>query len=378
MAFLKNLSQFLNEAQSQAVIDSETKAKLENFAQAYRAKGLFTSTNILGFCGGLAIILGVVLLISSNWRAIPSAVKFINFIALLAIVNFIGYRLNTKYQRISEVCHFIGAGLVIAGIGLVAQIYHLSYHKSLSFFLWFILILPMAIILKNRLIASLAMIAFYLSNIFLVSKEVSFFREIFFYLSSLITSLLLLSSEQLIFKNCFEWLKKFAFGALLLVIYWGGFINYVSFFGKDFNLPITAYLFFISNLAMIIYFQKTKQALIFRQRHNQKLFILIIFLVNILQLFNFENCSLLMASIYWLIWFLLAFMLVDEGEKTKSKAKITLGVWAVAIGLLTRFFWFLGSMFTSGIVFVLAGVVLLIIAFVAEKYRKKLIAKTND
>ena len=378
MAFLKNLSQFLNEAKNEAIIDSETKIKLESFAQTYRPKTLLSSTSILGFCGGLAIILGIVLLISSNWQAIPSIVKFINFVILLATINFLGYRLSEKYQKISEICHFIGAGLIIAGIGLMAQIYHLSYQRSLSFFLWFVLILPMAIILKSRIIAGLTLIAFYLSNIFLVSDEINFFREIFFYITSLITSLLLLSSEQLIFKNCFEWLKKFAFGALMLIIYWGGFINYVSFFGKDFNLPIAAYLFFISNIAIVIYFQKTKQSLIFKQQYNQKFFILIIFLVNILPLFNFENCALLMAGIYWLIWFWLAFMLIDDGEKTKSKTKITLGVWAIAIGLLTRFFWFLGSMFTSGIVFVMAGVLLIVFAFVAEKYRKKLIAKTND
>lgn len=86
-----------------------------------------TLGNALGLLGGLIVLLGAILMISANWWRISDPAKFIGFLALLGGTHFAGlYVRHHGYSILSHILHLIGAGLFIAGFGLLAQIFHIT------------------------------------------------------------------------------------------------------------------------------------------------------------------------------------------------------------------------------------------------------------
>ena len=59
----------------------------------------------------------------------------------------------------------------------------------------------------------------------------------------------------------------------------------------------------------------------------------------------------------------------------KNKTLINVGTWCFMIGIMGRFFDLVGTMLFTGSIFILFGVVLILIAYIGEKYRKNLIKK---
>ena len=84
MSFTKKINIFLNDALSQGVVDQDSKEKLQNFAKNYEQKSLISFVNLVGFFGGFAIILGLILTISHNFLIL------LNFLfTFLCLLGFI-------------------------------------------------------------------------------------------------------------------------------------------------------------------------------------------------------------------------------------------------------------------------------------------------
>jgi uncharacterized membrane protein len=68
-------------------------------------------------------------------------------------------------------------------------------------------------------------------------------------------------------------------------------------------------------------------------------------------------------------------LMIYRGEIEKNKTMINVGIWCIMIGIIARFVDLIGTMLFTGSMFILFGTVLILIAFLAEKYRKNLINK---
>src|ERR1700716_137168 len=81
----------------------------------------------LGAVGGLAVVAGLISLIAANWDEISPALKLAATFALLAGSLAAAHRLSRGGRTLASDLFLIAhAGLVLAMIGLVAQVYNLS------------------------------------------------------------------------------------------------------------------------------------------------------------------------------------------------------------------------------------------------------------
>ena len=101
----------------------------------------------------------------------------------------------------------------------------------------------------------------------------------------------------------------------------------------------------------------------------------IIVILYLVPLFIFVDSKLSISISYWIIWFLSCGLMIYRGEIEKNKTLINVGTWCFMIGIMGRFFDLVGTMLFTGSIFILFGVVLILIAYIGEKYRKNLIKK---
>src|ERR1051325_3966460 len=113
--------------------------------------------------GGALVLTGIILVISANWDAIPGLAKISGGALLMAAAHRVGWKFggtNQTYPRLAEVFHFVGAGLFLANIALVGQVYHLSSRAPNAVLFWLIGIIPLVWILRSLSIHVLRLAGF--------------------------------------------------------------------------------------------------------------------------------------------------------------------------------------------------------------------------
>ena len=108
---------------------------------------------ILTFIGAVLALTGAVLLISANWDEIPRGAKIAAGLALMFGAHAGGWWLcevRRDHRKTGEALHFIGAGLFLANIALVGQIYHLVSRPPNAVLLWLVGIAPLPWLLRSR------------------------------------------------------------------------------------------------------------------------------------------------------------------------------------------------------------------------------------
>lgn len=96
---------------------------------------------ILATVGGALLLSGVCLLIGSNWQAIGDWTKIAGLLALIVGANWTGWRLQISpghWPRLGDACFMVGAGLFLAGIALVSQIFHLNARPATGVLVWWL------------------------------------------------------------------------------------------------------------------------------------------------------------------------------------------------------------------------------------------------
>lgn len=111
----------------------------------------------LGGVGVLALATGLISVIASNWDSIPAAVKLAGAFALLAGSLAAAHRLSREGQTLgSDLFLAAHAGILLAMIGVVGQVYHLSGAPWRALALAAVLALPAAAISERSLLTDIA------------------------------------------------------------------------------------------------------------------------------------------------------------------------------------------------------------------------------
>jgi uncharacterized membrane protein len=132
---------FINEEQEHAIVDH---FKLDREGNRFLA--------IVGIIGAILVSAGIILLIASNWNDIPRLLKLGVGIALLLGTHAGGRALGRtgRHPVLAEVLHLLGSGMFLANIALVGQIYNLSSRPPNAILLWLAGVAPLAWILRSR------------------------------------------------------------------------------------------------------------------------------------------------------------------------------------------------------------------------------------
>lgn len=161
--FERKLGALVEEAQGRGLLDSGTARSLAALAAERESrKGWLSLASVLAFLGGGVAVLGVILLVAANWQDLRGAVKIVGFLILLAATHAGGLWIQSSgrpFPKTAAAFHFLGAGLFLAGVGLISQIYQLNEHPPNAILMWLVAILPLAFLLRSPSIAAMAAFA---------------------------------------------------------------------------------------------------------------------------------------------------------------------------------------------------------------------------
>ena len=410
-SFLSKLKRLTQIASDRGVMDAATAGALVALAeQRERERGIRSLTSVLGALGGGIVALGVILLVAANWQGIGDGAKIGGFLLLLGGTHSVGFWItatNRPYLRTAEGFHFIGAGLVIAGVGLVSQIFNLDARPPNGVLIWLVAVVPLAYLLRSAAITGMSVFALalwaHLEGSFGGSPvEMPTFAGHLVLEIGLGTALLGASSVAREKKpKIARVLQAFSVAPLAYGIYTLGFYRYFSDPVADAGvgawvLPSVALM-----LACLgLWFAReslANEAPWLRDRLNSLLVILLFISVATVALdlgvvppgpdfffFSFGSgetfslASLLVTFAAWAMWFLLAFWCVAFGTHSGRKHYLDIGVAAVGLGVVTRFFDLIGGQTGTGVLFVVGGLVLIGTAWAMEKWRRQTLARMGE
>ena len=136
-----NLNKKLSEWVSANLITQEQKEKLQNFEQQRQKNA---SVKAILLLASIALGLGIISLIAHNWVQISVTVKLTSYFTLLfAVVASSIWAYLKQKDVLFNTALFIYALWCLAGIGLIAQIYHLSSPNLEALLFWCLLTLPL-------------------------------------------------------------------------------------------------------------------------------------------------------------------------------------------------------------------------------------------
>ncbi len=136
-----NLNKKFSEWVSADLITTKQKEQLQAY-ESSRQKN--AALKAMLFLASICLGSGIVSVIAYNWQQISDSVKLISYFALLfVIVGFNICALQKQKELLFNTILFINALWCLAGIGLIAQIYHLSSPNLEALLFWCLITLPL-------------------------------------------------------------------------------------------------------------------------------------------------------------------------------------------------------------------------------------------
>lgn len=141
------------------ISDEQRRTIIERFKLDRESNKLLV---ILSILGALLVSAGIILLIASNWDAIPRFIRLAGGLALLLGAHAGGwvFARGAKHPVLAEALHLIGSGMFLANIALVGQIYHMSSRPPNAILLWLAGIIALPWLLRSKAQHILSLCAF--------------------------------------------------------------------------------------------------------------------------------------------------------------------------------------------------------------------------
>jgi len=105
--------------------------------------------------GVIVVLTGIISIIAANWNEIPTGVKLgLYFLSLITLGGVVFWR-RSNPGIVQESLYAAFALYVLAGIGLIGQIYNLESDGYQAIFFWLLLVLPITLQSNGRLLNNL-------------------------------------------------------------------------------------------------------------------------------------------------------------------------------------------------------------------------------
>src|SRR3989338_3684202 len=137
---------------AEGLISAEQRARILDWerGQERPARSL---TTILSLTGAAVVVLGITLIVATNWRDIPLMTKLAVGVALLVALYAAGYWVRfgpLARAKSGDALMLIGAGVFLGDLALVSQQYHIFESFSVPLLLVWIAVAPMPYLLRSR------------------------------------------------------------------------------------------------------------------------------------------------------------------------------------------------------------------------------------
>lgn len=403
-SFKKKLVEFLNSAVKQNAVEKPTADSLVAFANSelYKEKNLMTLSGTMSGLASVIICFGIILVIASNWFLFSDFIKISGFIILIGGSHFVGLYLKAKgFEKTAASMHFLGAGLFIAGVGLMAQMFNLYSPKGESFLIWSLMIVPFAFLLRSGAISFLALVAFVIwGNVYMDylitggGKLNIVIFNFYIFIATLLGGFLLRGENN---NRMASFFLIPGITGVIIALYSLGFMHRTGVLKEAYSFgALIAFIpfAFILILGTYLWFAAKSE----RYKHHFLIVIggatLVVTLAMILvnvgidanSYFEYSNFSRLRKIYYfpfvisvsaWIVYFALAFYGIVYGSFYRQHWMLNLGVILIGLGVLTRFIDLLSTLLDAGILFILSGLMLLAIGFYLERWRRSLIKNSS-
>lgn len=138
---------------SAGVVTAEQAAAIEAMHLEQEGAAGRRFLTILTMLGGALCVIGIALIISANWQEIHRWVKIIGLLLLMAAAYGGGFRLQRdgwNFPRLGGALLVAGCVMLLLGIALVSQIFHLDGRPGDAVLIWIAGILPVPFLTRAR------------------------------------------------------------------------------------------------------------------------------------------------------------------------------------------------------------------------------------
>lgn len=346
---------------------------------------------ILGAVGGGLLLAGVCLLISANWQEIGDWVKIGGLVALLAVSYGAAWRLKVSpgnYPRTGDAFFMLGAGLLMAGIALVSQIYHLNSRPATGVMAWWLGIAAVPWLVRSKGAQAVSLLAFlvWLGMEFATDDSwISLWAgghsrndgvELVAILSALGLTVWLagLGLRKTAFAEFASLHEKW--GALMVCggLYVLGFLRHFWRWGSDTDVIQWQPIAFVGVLII------AAAAVAWRSRARMVKALGPWWLLALMPMgavlvgWNLGDHGWLWSAWSWTALFVLNVFMIRDGLASGREADVNLGLAFIALNIVTRYFDLFGTMMEGGVFFVISGAIVLTLGIYLERKRRRWLA----
>lgn len=383
--FEERLSQESAEWVGEGLVTAAQRTALLERHPATGGGGRFVA--ILGAVGGGLLLAGVCLLISANWQELGDWVKIGALVVLLAGSYVAGWRLKIapgRYPRTGDAFFMLAAGLFMAGIALVSQVFHLNSRPATGVFTWWLGIVAVPWLVRSKGAQAVSLLAFlvWLGMEFTTRGSWLTLTPGDRYAEDgirLVAMMSVLGAVVWLFGLALRGTRHDGFaslhekwGALLFCsgLYVLGFLRHIWEW-RDQKGPVG------SMPAMVVGALLVLAAIGAAWSSRRELLAMIGWLAlalvpigAVLAGWNPGDHGWLWSAWAWTALFVLNVFMIRTGLASGRESWVNIGLGFIAINIVTRYFDLFGTMLEGGVFFVVSGVIVLTLGIYLERKRR--------
>ena len=342
----------LNSWVREGFIDEDTASQIKQYEEQERKPLLLYAVSGLG---GLAIFLGLISIIASNWTGIPNSVKIICDLALGAyLCSLYWYKESALPRWGREVLICVISGWTIASIALIGQTYQLGGVAREALLFRLILIAPLLAQGRSRLTGAILLGACILTGGYWIDQFSAYHKVLISISRGIVLGIFALSTESKLKQKRPEIAEVFRDCSASTLLIAASFIPIYFYHGVkvEIMLPYLAYALLSIIPGAIVLWRPTKG----RSQIERAVLLATIFCMITPFLNPRKNLDLI-GMIYFIgFWGLIAKAALDGGRSTLFRFATLL----IAVRLVTIYFELVGTLMNTGLLFLSGGVMILL------------------
>lgn len=374
----------INKSQAKKMLSDVSKGRKE----ASSNKLIIAASTI----GSIALGIGAILFIASNWEKIPNIGKVLILVGNTFVAYYLGYLFKYQKQNLPRVgasLMFLGALLFGATVILVAQIYNLNANTHTLVLIWLIGVLPLVYALQSMPIAGLASLLFFIwITLFFAPQQRSwwfFFDSEWFLLSLpvlyLVSSIMLFSIGGLHYFS--EKLKDVAriyriaslkvFLASLFFLTFNFISQADSYYIQNRQIPNNFVIGFVifSIIAIILsvvnwFFNRSERTSLIEGPVG------IGFVAVALIFFFYPSTTKIYVLLFNLLLAGFILLLLYEGYQREDMKLVNMGMFWLTVFIVVKYFDWFWDLLDRSLFFLVGGLILVLGGIALEKKRRQL------